>query len=276
MHVQPRSVCYSPSKHLCQAKQLNKQQNTLLSSSPYSFPETKDSDLSKRIVQFHDCICENDCYAPAVDEFIQLLDSELECGDDWLGLSRDALETIMAFATRCLRSHKTSVRFRRGIDYLGYCIDVLEYTSSKTMAKVLAKSLANWAYRRDSSVDLLRLLRRLEKIKAHSRTTWTCCEASLHFGVRGNTRSASTCKSTSTCASMNTNKVSTAVQTVRTQSLEREVQTDSSHQFGFAEKSTCIDENLALNTTVRRLREEIAHLKNSNRYGDLLMKLHAA
>ena len=94
-------------------------------------------------MQFKNCIHENDCYAPAVDDFISLLDSTLECGDDWLTLSTEAIETIIAFAVRCLRSIQSSPRFQQGLKYLSYIIDVIEFTDSKCIAKSSVGSSVN-------------------------------------------------------------------------------------------------------------------------------------
>jgi hypothetical protein len=279
----------SPSQQPLLAQHLHPQRRP---SSPFRFQETRDSDLSKRIATFSDCICENDCYAPAVDELIHLLDSGLQSGDDWLTLSLEALKTIMAFAVRCLQSLKTSARFRQGLDYLGYIIDVVEYTDAKDMAKELAKSLDGWAYRRDNDTELLRLLRRLEKVKAHSRIKYTGDmknAASLHFGPSplrsplGAKKGASS-SSNSSSSSSNAHRVCHASVQTETQAeracsksllVESEVQTDAPPLIVVAEKSTSIDESL-IPSELQRLTAEIAHLKNSNRYGDLLLKLHAA
>ena len=72
-HVRPKSQKPGPEHNL--------------NSSQFKFQETCTSELSKQIMQFKNCIHENDCYAPAVDDFIGLLDSTLECGDDWLLLA---------------------------------------------------------------------------------------------------------------------------------------------------------------------------------------------
>ena len=241
----------------------------------FSFGANWKNTLSKKIIQFRDCIRENDCYAPAVDDFIRLINSELQEGDDWLNLSIEALETIIDFILRCLQSQTYSPRYNYGLTHLGYIIDVIEHTKERSMAKYLAKHLGGWAYRREAAPLLLHMVRRLEKLKTHSRTpscTSFCNVAALNFSETQSNKRVHRSMVPTCNASIQTS--STEAMHSKRKFFESEAQTDLEPVKIMVEKGTDTDASL-WSSEVRQLRAEIAHLKNSNKYGDLLLKLHA-
>jgi hypothetical protein len=123
---------------------------------------------SQRLTSFRTLLSSADAGATSFDDFEEVLAQELHDVEDWMSLSRPAIEVLMIYAVRAIRAPIDTSRFENGLQYLSDLSELLDYHKASATASRLLDFLSS-AY--DSrSRDLLDVLRRLEKISTHSRT----------------------------------------------------------------------------------------------------------
>ena len=122
---------------------------------------------SQRLTSFRTLLSSADAGATSFDDFEEVLAQELHDVEDWMSLSRPAIEVLMIYAVRAIRAPIDTSRFENGLQYLSDLSELLDYHKASATASRLLDFLSS-AY--DSrSRDLLDVLRRLEKITTHSR-----------------------------------------------------------------------------------------------------------
>ena len=134
-------------------------------------------------------------------------------------------------------------------------------------------------------MELLQLLRRLENVKSHSRIRHSESmnnATSLNFEappLRSEKAASMSVRESQVCHRSTQTEMQTKSVPGKHLLVDSEVQTDPTTDIEVREKGTSVDRHFIYPESyseLQRLKAEIAHLKNSNRYGDLILRLHAA
>ena len=122
---------------------------------------------SKRIISLRSGITTHDASSRYFSDFEEVLAQELHDADDWLCLSRPAIEVVMIYSVRSIQATQGSARYITGLSYLDCITDLLDHHSASSTSTKLLRFLASSYNTKDR--QLLDILRRLEKIQTHQR-----------------------------------------------------------------------------------------------------------
>ena len=160
-----------PLVHISTGKSQSPPTTTSLGRNKRQRPEAQDqeevviSQTSLRILTFRDKLVSSDANHGSFDDFEEVLGQELHDEDDWMDLSRPAIEVIMIYAVRAVRSNGD--RYQAGVSYLRNLVDLLEYHQAKQTSEKLLSYLSTAYNSKDK--QLISIVRRLERIKVHRR-----------------------------------------------------------------------------------------------------------